>query len=136
MRRRPAVVHALHLAHRASDRRLRGHLGFVGALALRLHRADAPRADPAERPALATLVEEHAGDLPLAVDERTEDLCARDLRLSKLPLLVALAAGVHDAVEPRSSPAQSGPCLRSRRRRHRLACMRFRGGMWMTAPGR
>ena len=53
----------------------------------------------AERSALATLVEEHAGDLPLAVDERTADLCARDLRLSKLPLLVALAAGVHDAVE-------------------------------------
>lgn len=53
----------------------------------------------AERTALATLVEDHGGDLPLAVDERTEQLCEYDLRLSKLPLLVALAAGVHDATE-------------------------------------
>lgn len=53
----------------------------------------------AERTALATLVEDHGGDLPLAVDARTEQLCAHDVRLSKLPLLVALAAGVHDATE-------------------------------------
>ena len=53
----------------------------------------------AERAAIATLVEDHGGDLPMAVDERTELLCAHDLRLSKLPLLVALAAGVHDAAE-------------------------------------
>ena len=53
----------------------------------------------AERAALASLVEAHGDDLPLAVDERTEQLCGYDLRLSKLPLLVALAAGVHDATE-------------------------------------
>ncbi len=53
----------------------------------------------AERSALAALVEDHGGDLPLAVDERTEQLCEHDLRLSKLPLLVALAAGVNDAAE-------------------------------------
>lgn len=53
----------------------------------------------AERAALASLVEDHAGDLPLAVDERIGQLCGYDLRLSKLPLLVALAAGVHDAAE-------------------------------------
>ena len=53
----------------------------------------------AERAALATLIEDHGGDLPLAVDERTEQLCEHDLRLSKLPLLAALAAGVHDATE-------------------------------------
>lgn len=52
-----------------------------------------------ERAALASLVEDHGGDLPLAVDERTEQLCGHDLRLSKLPLLAALAAGVHDATE-------------------------------------
>lgn len=45
------------------------------------------------------MVDDHGGDLPLAVDERTEQLCAHDLRLSKLPLLVGLAAGVHDADE-------------------------------------
>ena len=64
--------------------------GSIGQMRLALIRA--------ERAALATLVEEH-GDLPLAVDERTEQLCGYDLRLSKLPLLVALAAGVHDATE-------------------------------------
>ena len=53
----------------------------------------------AERAALAALVEDHGGDLPLAVDERTEQFCEHDPRLSKLPLLVALAAGVHDAAE-------------------------------------
>lgn len=35
----------------------------------------------------------------MAVDARTEQLSGYDLRLSKLPLLVALAAGVHDATE-------------------------------------
>lgn len=53
----------------------------------------------AERAALASLVEDHAGDLPMAVDARTEHLSGHDPRLTKLPLLVALAAGVHDATE-------------------------------------
>lgn len=53
----------------------------------------------AERAALASLVEDHGGDVPMAVDERTEQLSGYDLRLTKLPLLVALAAGVHDATE-------------------------------------
>ena len=53
----------------------------------------------AERAALASLVADHGGDLPLAVDERTEHLGGHDPRLTKLPLLAALAAGVHDATE-------------------------------------
>jgi hypothetical protein len=52
-----------------------------------------------ERAALAALLEEHGGDLSAAVDERVDQLCAHDPRLSTLPLLAALAAGVHDATE-------------------------------------
>jgi hypothetical protein len=53
----------------------------------------------AERSALATLIDEHGGDLATAVAERVDLLAAHDARLSRLPLMVALAAGVHDADE-------------------------------------
>lgn len=53
----------------------------------------------AERAALTALVERHAGDRAAAVAERVDVLAAHDPRLSKLPLLAALAAGVHDAAE-------------------------------------
>lgn len=53
----------------------------------------------AERAALEQLVDDHAGDLEAAVRARVEQLCELDPRLSKLPLVAALAAGVHDAHE-------------------------------------
>lgn len=53
----------------------------------------------AERSALGTLVDEHGGDLAAAVAERVELLAAHDPRLSTLPLIAALAAGVHDSDE-------------------------------------
>ncbi len=53
----------------------------------------------AERSALASLVADHDGDLAAAVAERVGQLCGYDVRLSRLPLMVALAAGVHDADE-------------------------------------
>lgn len=53
----------------------------------------------AERGALAALLSEHGGDLPAAVDERIDQLARHDPRLSRLPLLAALACGVHDASE-------------------------------------
>lgn len=53
----------------------------------------------AERAALDQLVDEHDGDLDAAVSARVEQLCTLDQRLSKLPLVAALAAGVHDAGE-------------------------------------
>lgn len=53
----------------------------------------------AERTALAALVAAHAGDLPAAATERADALAAHDVRLTRLPLLVAIAAGVHDADE-------------------------------------
>ena len=52
-----------------------------------------------ERAALAQLVEAHDGDLAAAVAERVDVLAAHDLRLTTLPLIAALAAGVHDADE-------------------------------------
>ena len=53
----------------------------------------------AERTALARLVEEHDGDLSAAAAERADVLAVHDPRLSKLPLIAALAAGVHDPDE-------------------------------------
>jgi len=53
----------------------------------------------AERSALAALVERHAGDLGAAACERADALAAHDVRLTRLPLLSAMAAGVHDADE-------------------------------------
>lgn len=53
----------------------------------------------AERSALAALVTEHGGDLVAAVAERVRQLCSYDPRLSRLPLVAALAAGVHDGAE-------------------------------------
>lgn len=53
----------------------------------------------AERAALAALVEEHDGGMAAAVAARVEVLAAHDPRLSKLPLIAALAAGVHDPAE-------------------------------------
>lgn len=53
----------------------------------------------AERAALAMLVESHDGDLAAAVEERVAALCEHDERLSKLPLVAALDAGVTDAAE-------------------------------------
>lgn len=53
----------------------------------------------AERAALEELTRAHDGDLPAAVDDRVEQLCVADVRLSRLPLIVAIAAGVHDPGE-------------------------------------
>lgn len=53
----------------------------------------------AERTALADLLDEHDGDLAAAVASRVDALVAHDPRLSRLPLVVALAAGVHDPEE-------------------------------------
>lgn len=53
----------------------------------------------AERAALAGLVADHGGDLAAAADERVSQLCSYDVRLSRLPLVAALAAGVHDGDE-------------------------------------
>ena len=53
----------------------------------------------AERTALGALVSEHGGDLAAAVAERVDVLAAHDPRLSRLPLIAALAAGVHDSDE-------------------------------------
>ena len=53
----------------------------------------------AERAALRSLVDEHNGDLAAAVAARAEALAAHDPRLSRLPLIAALAAGVHDSEE-------------------------------------
>ncbi len=53
----------------------------------------------AERAALAELLDDHDGDLATAVAARVEVLAEHDPRLSRLPLLVALAAGVHDPEE-------------------------------------
>lgn len=53
----------------------------------------------AERAALTRLIDEHDGDLPAAVTARVDALVWHDPRLSRLPLVVALAAGVHDPEE-------------------------------------
>ena len=53
----------------------------------------------AERAALARLVEEHGGDVAIAADTRAADLATHDPRLTRLPLIAALAAGVHDPEE-------------------------------------
>lgn len=53
----------------------------------------------AERAALAELVDAHHGDLEAAVEARVDQLCAFDPRLSRLPLVAALAVGVNDAGE-------------------------------------
>lgn len=53
----------------------------------------------AERAALAALVERHDGDRAAAAAERADLLATHGPRLSKLPLLAALAAGVHHAGE-------------------------------------
>ena len=53
----------------------------------------------AERTALSTLVGANGGDLSAAVNERVASLAAVDPRLSKLPLLAALAAGMSDSDE-------------------------------------
>ena len=56
------------------------------------------QAEP-ERTVLSPVEEEIANALTNAVDERIDRLCAYDPRLSRLPLLAALASGVHDAAE-------------------------------------
>ena len=53
----------------------------------------------AERSALRALIDEHGGALAAAVAERVELLATHDPRLSTLPLIAALAAGVHDSDE-------------------------------------
>ncbi len=53
----------------------------------------------AERAALEGLLDAHDADLAAAVAARVEALVAHDPRLSRLPLIAALAAGVHDPDE-------------------------------------